>query len=909
MNVVSGKNDEPEVKDAKGPTRVKVRGSTTSNYPLVFSFLRKIGIDESLLREVDHIASLKKRRKFSWGRWNYQLIALMVFVSIILYFIGMQENIEDVIFIISLSGGMGAWMFLILGWFGFTEEWKLLPISGKSRTLYGVIDIHRRMGFLIVYTATFLVLPSFLTRGEWGIHIALILWFLIAGYFYVYFMFVIFFLMFVLHKVKKLTHFCSQRMQPYVEMIPIIWSCSLLLPLFFIVFFSDEKIIVQSFQYSPSWGPIYLPIMVGYEFMLDPGVSVQFSTTLLTLAFLYVAFLYANIRSEFYLAAHPPYPRKWELQSRLGKIPFENETKTNDEVTQQDLEILIVSNIRHSEALIPFQLSPGAKMFESKFELDRLKTVDYPLLIMSLCFIFPLALAIIIYLGLLNPVVFVLIMTAAWFVTFYLAEKFVLHDINWLSDAWLSVFRGIPARKEEIMRIFRDEANRRIRTYVPWVWGFHALATIVLLILLGIQNEKLPVFRFLLVNLVAIPVLTFFLARMLLIFYTLDEENQPGWNRKYDGFSPLLGLLLFGLIDIFILNILMIFTLSVIGYLYFILLNIGWSSFAIVTYVNNFSIIYPKETVKSHIVKGRVLFVVMMMATVGFLNGILFDGFYDIIGIEVKENPNAIVLSGEYVGRTLIFDSDAEIQGSVFFENCSVRFEDDLLYTYFLILPEHGTLLMRNSTLEADNCFLFVVSGNLTMENVTIRNLGGNRFQNYFIGGMFIDGNATIMNSRILDSKATVIEVSDGDLRIVNSTIKDYGKEAIEGSDSHVEVEGCLFTGGGDSNDIDLEDCTGFIANSSFPDGKWKAMWITGSNVRQSNNTVEKYRGEGFSMPFPWEWILVFSVLFFIAVMWSQRMSDMKKELLFDKYGLKDYDNKRNTQSKKAKKKRNSDDR
>ena len=86
-------------------------------------------------------------------------------------------------------------------------------------------------------------------------------------------------------------------------------------------------------------------------------------------------------------------------------------------------------------------------------------------------------------------------------------------------------------------------------------------------------------------------------------------------------------------------------------------------------------------------------------------------------------------------------------------------------------------------------------------------------------------------------------------------------------------------------------------------------MWITGSNVRQSNNTVEKYRGEGFSMPFPWEWILVFSVLFFIAVMWSQRMSDMKKELLFDKYGLKDYDNKRNTQSKKAKKKRNSDDR
>lgn len=230
-----------------------------------------------------------------------------------------------------------------------------------------------------------------------------------------------------------------------------------------------------------------------------------------------------------------------------------------------------------------------------------------------------------------------------------------------------------------------------------------------------------------------------------------------------------------------------------------------------------------------------VICCLIVMATAG-MYGLFTDDDGEHFWIPPHEHIDAEPYSGGNISKgNLTFTEDVVIEGDVEFSNCTLHFGDTFFTTYALVVMEGSSLTIRNTALDADYFFYFWVFGNLTLDNVTVKDLSGDKYSLGTWGGIFVNGNATIVSSKIAHSDSYGIFVYKGTLNIMHSTIERTERSAILADRSKIIVENCTFDYI-DESIINMRDSKAKVSNSTFYYSKGFSYHNSNSNIERSNN-------------------------------------------------------------------------
>ena len=850
------------------------------------ALLRRLGVSDETIKEIEQIELLRKLLKRTWSTTPLKLKMMIILISLIFFLgLGLLAPYDAIIFMYYLGGLYSLFIIILVGRNLIKQEGKLIPLSTRSPIIFSMLYFHQLTMIFTFYSTAIILLPKFLLVEEWSVLKSLSIWLIFAAFFTLIFLFTLF-LGLLFNDIGKLAKFLPKPWRTLVTWINIIWIfLAVIVPLILLSILDPEQMI-SAVMYFPPSAPFLIPAWIAYEFIRDPGLTPTFLTAFGGIIVLYLITMAIVLKVELYLAIHPPFPSETDLNNNLESIRRSNQLSHGEDGDKQDLIRLINKKPENTEKLWKFKLEPGAKAFESRFAYERMKKGGAGLRIWTFVFLLPLFLAIIVSFGLMHPVIFTTTMGLVWLMALTLPDRSILHGSDWLKDPWLETFRLIPAKKEEIITIFSTEARNQFRRNVVWVAGFHMTALFLLLVFLHMEGEKVPLYRFLVMNLVAIPAIAFLISRAYLLGQAADRDHYHLKKNYGDEMFSTMGIMILALTDIMIVTFLMIWNANPRVLLFILGLNIGFYVYIWLAYRTNFSLIFRETIPKKRLIAGRIICIIVIIITAKLMYDLSFQGDINMLGLEFPEDDDPVYLEGNYFDEDLLFESDAVIEGSATIENCTIYFEDDFTHTYVLAVKEEGSLKIMNTTMDANYFFIFAVNGDLTMENVTVQNAGGNMFQNFFIGGLFISGNATLNNCRILDSGTSAVYVSEGKLLIKNSIVAKNDKYGIEAYNSQVDVDNCIFSWNGASNDIRLRDCNGSVVKSSFPDGKWKAIADRDSDIFKEFNNIAEYEDEGWGISINWVMVWSFIALFAIAAYTSGKVSDREKKRLYEKYDL-----------------------
>ncbi len=636
------------------------------------------------------------------------------------------------------------------------------------------------------------------------------------------------------------------------------------------------QIINRIFSYSPVTAPLYIPMKEAHYFLNDPEYSPLLAVKIglmITLSSI-TTYLYLKYKPVF--LADPLFPPYQSIKEKKEMLTAQSsKRKSCIEFNNMDLWYSARKNVRQAEFLNAFRpkRGPDSILFLDDFFLMKGQTNE-KMVMRGFCII-----GLFFILSVIGAY-FPFILFIAFFCLFSLGFDIIRWRMNdsWEKQSFIQLLKQLPISNAVLERNYYNQKKSNYMKKMLDLSFFYItifFTSICLSLLLGI---KIHVLRLLII---------YFIVTPFLVFCCFPLADITSENPDY---KVLIFLIAF--FDLLIFNFIWV------GSYYFY--DISWVGICILIFINcAFRLLYQfskrdyfdtfYERISDSFRKKEkccalgiiiiMLFSIYSMHLLANTDYIIDDPHY----YEFDENP----LTENLSNRDIIFTHDVVITSNITIENCTVKFSDNYFNDLHLFVKRAGNLSIRNTTICAQYYFHFWVSGNLLLDNVTIKDLYGSNLNPRHVEGMFIWGNAIIRNSTIMESESMGIYILRGNLTVDNSSIIDCDGYGIRASSSKVNITNCIFKGNS-YTDIYLYNCTGTVSGCTFDNENESAVTKRNSPVEMEENT---FGVKDNAADFPWKacffWGLIIIGIILCPLLLIQHLDNRDWDRLEKKYGIK----------------------
>jgi len=697
---------------------------------------------------------------------------------------------------------------------------SLGPFSDKGKILYCSYQQIKAVALSVFICSLLIFLPHVILERNENILLGIALWLLYAPFLIIT---ILTFIRLIFISLKYFNHYfllnyAKGRWYSFFFYIGLVFCFLTNLMNIFAQPWTSPEETVELFSFSPFFAPFVIPLnelfMMSYHWEITPMNLLVMGTMII--AFPFTQSLYQRL--ELWKRNNPIRPMVDNFHEYVREIRLKKrERKHMLTGRREDILLYAGFNVKKAEELVDFRFDIGAEALNSHFTFFQLRQMNNA----SLCYI---VFGCIIYylflvgMGLWVPIVFFISYAVGFMLMGFLHENSMQNLYLNLQKHWRTIVYLVPDSRRAIEKVLMTRI-RHVRVVRLKILGVIIIASILTIFGLSFRNgDKIPIPLFLIASGILVPIASW---ASYAVYFLVKK-------RKFWVNIPIaIYLLVLGIYNFMFLFAFFAWSFSWYNYALFFVINLGVGYFARYprrTLINK--LFHDKKNLGKSLASHFMIFILLgiSIASVIQINSSSHLFLYSSVDEDRYWEP-----SGGTTNTSLRFEDHVVINSTILIENSSIFFADDYFNDLIMYVKENGSLTIRNSTMDAEYQFSFISVGDLILENVTIDHLYGSRYSYGLVGGLYSEGNTTILNSTIRNSGAAGIRVRGGNFTMRNSEVVNTKGSAIDGKDTEILIVDCTFRENGNSA-IELERCSATIRDCTFYYHKLDAIDDEGDN-------------------------------------------------------------------------------